>query len=252
MNFATHLLSSRPTAPEEDTMKKLTRTATVALTLAAAAFAGVVTTSHDASACGGAWAPAIFMEEIDHRPEAVSRAEKQAEQRQMLAAAGSVIRSMPHVRQLNAKRSTLVARAQRTLAIALARTGGQLDIERELPAHIRGQWLGKTAEDRKANLEWAVSVLRQVSEIKKNEPAVQTELAEALAQLDEHQGEARNILEDLARRDIVASAEGWSTLARLRTAGGDTGGAKVALDRCAAMATAGMVCGQVATGKAAS
>jgi hypothetical protein len=228
------------------TFRRITRTVTVSLI----AVAGIAALATDASACGGDWAPAMMDPKIDHRPQAVAQAEKQMSDGKAIAAAASVIRSMPHVRSLNAKKSTLVARAQRTLAVALARNGGSLDIKKEVPDYARGTWQGKTAEERQANLEWAVSTLRTVAETKKDDPAVKTEMAEAMAQLDTQRSEARTVLEELAKKDLIASPEGYAALAKLRSQAGDAQGEKLALERCQAMSGgAAGVCGAAVAAK---
>ncbi len=204
-----------------------------------AAFAVVGAASADAKACGGEWVPAV---EVDHRPEGVARAEKALNQGQSLAAAAMVIRMMPHVATLNPKKSTLVARAQRILAVATARSGGSLAVGKEVPDYAQGSWLGKTAKQRSQNLEWSVATLKKINEIKGDDPAVQTELAEALAKVDSHRAEAKDLLEKLAQKDLIASPEGYATLATLRSQAGDSAGQKVALKRCESMAKSSNVC----------
>jgi len=213
-------------------MKKL-----VLAGLAACAVAGSV--SSEARACGGEWVPAV---EVDHRPEGVARAEKALIKGQHAAAAAMVIRMMPHIKTLKAKNSTLVARAQRILAVATARNSGALPVGKEVPSYAQGTWLGKSAAQRTQNLEWAISTLRTINGIKKDDPSVQTELAEALARVDSHQAEARQILEKLAKKDLIASPEAYAALAQLRSAAGDEKGQKVALQRCEAMAKKASVC----------
>jgi hypothetical protein len=213
-------------------MKKL-----VLAGLAACALAGSV--SGEARACGGEWVPAV---EVDHRPEGVARAEKALIKGQHAAAAAMVIRMMPHIKTLDAKKSTLVARAQRILAVATARNSGALPVGKEVPSYAQGTWLGKSAAQRSENLEWSISTLRTIDGIKKDDPSVQTELAEALAKVDSHRAEARQMLEKLAKKDLIASPEAYAALADLRSAAGDEKGQKVALKRCEAMAKKASVC----------
>jgi hypothetical protein len=63
-----------------------------------------------------------------------------------------------------------------------------------------------------------------------------------MARLPEHRNEARTILEDLAKRDLIASPEGYAALATLRLQFGDADGQKLALKRCEAMAKTQDVC----------
>lgn len=198
----------------------------------------------EASACGGEWIPAMEeMDQVDYRPAGVARAEKALEQGKYASAAGAIVRMMPHIKSLKAKDSaSIVARAQHVLAVATARSGGRLDIEREVPQFIQGTWLGKTDSERRTNLQFAASSLKQISDLKDGDPAVQTELAEALAQLDDRRDEAKEILETLAQKDLITSPEGYRTLAELRQRGGDQKGHMAALQRCQTMSENPNVC----------
>jgi hypothetical protein len=217
-------------------MKKLGAMVMVAVS----AFAVVGSVASDAKACGGEWVPAV---EIDHRPEGIARAEKALKKGEHAQAAAMVVRMMPHVKDLKAKKDgTLVARAQRILALAVARNNGALPIDKELPGYVQGTWIGKTAKDKATNLEWSVSALRKLNDIKKDDAAVQSDLAEAMAKVEKYRGEAKEILEKLAEKDLVSSPEAYATLAELRSAAGDTAGQKVALKRCESMAKTANVC----------
>lgn len=93
-----------------------------------------------------------------------------------------------------------------------------------------------------ADLEAAVAVLREQSRDNRNDPWLQVRLAEALSRTKKGQGEARKILEDLAKRDLIVDPEGFATLARLRRGAKDEAGAAQALQRCQAMAKKAEVC----------
>jgi hypothetical protein len=196
-----------------------------------------------AQACGGEWYPALMEREPDQRPRLIPMAEKALEQGRPIAAAGIVVRVIPHIRSLKAESSPIVARAMRVLAVALARGDGSLALEREVPDYAQGSWLGKSASARSGNLRWAVSALRAVSQDKKDDPALETELSEAMARLPELREQARDKLEGLAARDLIASPEGYAALARLRAQSGDAAGEKLALTRCKAMAKSAELCG---------
>src|SRR5690606_31590441 len=158
------------------TQRRMTMTfskfATRTLLIAAAALSATGTVVSNANACGGEWYPYVEIEQVDYRPMVVGQAEKKNEKGELQAAAGMIIRSMPHIKTLNPNKAKIVARAQRVLAVATIRNDGALPIGDELPQRIQGTWLGNTAEDQRANLEWAVSSLEKLAESKKDDPAL--------------------------------------------------------------------------------
>lgn len=186
-----------------------------------------------ARACGGAWYPEVT---VDPRILGVARAEGALRDGKHLAAAASVLRMMPHIKMLKPKPGSLVGRAERVLAVALSRAQGALPVHREVPESVLGAWAGAGQGEAAANLEWSIDVLRRQSATKPDDPSLETDLGEALARVDAHREEARALLEGLARRDLISSAEGYAALALLRSLGGDTEGQKLALKRCEAMA----------------
>ena len=113
------------------------------------------------------------------------------------------------------------------MALASVRTNGG--------PMIGGDWRATTAQDRAANLEWAIKTLRDQSTRRPQDPALQTDLGEALAKIPKYHPEAVKILGALAARDLVASAQGYAALARLRDAAGDKAGRDAAVKRCEGM-----------------
>ena len=196
-------------------------------------------TSASALACGGEWYPEL---QIDPRIHGVAEAEKATARGDYVAAAGSVLRMMPHIKTLAVTSDPLVARAERVLAVAIARSNGRLHIEAEVPSEFLGHWRGLSSADQTKNLAWSVSALRAELKLKKDDPGVTTELGEALSKQDGGQAEARALLEALAARDLVASPEGYKALAELRFQQGDEAGQKLAMKRCVSMAAASTVC----------
>ncbi len=201
--------------------------------LALGACMGVTVLAEDARACGGEWYPEVM---IDPRIHGVAQAEKTLANGNRLAAAASVLRMMPHIKSLKSKPGSLVARAERVLAVALSRSRGALPVGSEVPSEVLGSWRGAAADESAANMAWSVAVLKRQSESKSDDVALKTDLAEAMARLPEHRAEARTLLEDLAKRDLIASPEGYAALASLRRQSGDADGQKLALKRCEAMA----------------
>jgi hypothetical protein len=208
---------------------------TLALAMSAVSFLG----STGALACGGEWFPEV---QIDPRIHGVLEAEKSIAKGNYVAAAGSVVRMMPHLKTLDAKTDPLVARAERVLAVAIERSSGKLALEQEVPSEYLGHWLGKSQADHDKNMAWSVSTLRQQLTIKKDDPGVQTELGEALSKVDGGADEARTLLESLASRDLVATPEGYKALAQLRLQKGDEAGEQLAMNRCESMAASSKVC----------
>jgi Flp pilus assembly protein TadD len=214
-------------------MKRPALTIVSALALAAC----VSATSGQAAACGEEIAPFV-----DYRVEGVSKAEQALKEGKNVAAAGAILRMFPEIRTIKIAKDGLLDRAARTLALATARSGGALPIDREVPASIAGTYAGKTAVDRQANLDWAASALRRTSEHRKNDPAVETDLGEALSKLDGHHEEALKLLGDLAEKDLVASPEGYAALARLRKDAGDSAGSDAAFKKCEVMTKTASLC----------
>jgi hypothetical protein len=201
--------------------------------------------SGDAQACGGEWVP-----EIDWRVPGVQNAERQLDKGKPDAAGGSVLRMMPNIKTYKPTTGGLIGRGLRTLAVSLVRTNGALNVAREVPRELHATWLGKSEEQKKQNLEWAVATLRAQARAKKNDPAVLSDLGEALAKLDGAEDEAAKLLGDLANEDLIATPHAYAALARLRGAAGDAEGSRLALKRCEAMAKAATLCSAGASPKA--
>lgn len=119
-------------------------------------------------------------------------------------------------------------KARSLISIAMVRDG-RIDPRTGRPAKK-----SRHAEIMRITTDWLARHARRA----KGDPLAQAWHAEAMS-LEPHRREtARGILEGLAKDDLLAEPEGWRTLARLRTAAGDAPGAKQALDRCVAMASA--------------
>ena len=195
--------------------------------------------AHDARACGGEWYPEVS---IDPRIHGVAQAEKLLSEGKRLAAAASVIRMMPHIKTLKSKPGSLVGRAERVLAVALSRSQGALPVAAEVPIDVLGSFQGSKLGEAEQNLEWSVQALKRQAEAKPDDMSLKSDLGEAMARVPTHHDEARAILEDLAKRDLMASPEGYAALASLRSRSGDADGQKLALKRCEAMAKSQDAC----------
>lgn len=139
--------------------------------------------------------------------------------------------SFPDIEQAVPGVDPTLTGALRVMAVAVARSGGRVS--------PRSAGAKMTVEE---CLEWAVAALRRINEHRKNEPWRQTDLAEAMAKLPKYKAEARRMLEELDARDVVATAEGYATLALLRGEGGDAKGHDVAVARCRKMTQKPSMC----------
>jgi len=201
---------------------------------------GVVPTEK-VTACGGGWWPTI---EIDYRVEGVAKAEKDLAAGNYYAAAGSVARMIPHIKNYKAAtQDPIINRSMRVLALATARAGGDLTkISNELPEELRAEFVGASASERQANLEWSVRALKALRKVKKNDATLDSEYAEAMAQLPAKHAKAKKLLEKLADKDLLVSPEAYRSLALLRAEAGDEAGRSAALEHCKNMAKDGAMC----------
>ncbi|MSP25626.1 MAG: hypothetical protein EXR75_10755 [Myxococcales bacterium] len=219
-----------------------TRRSLVSPVFAALAVAlGISAGAPRAEACGGGWWPDV---QIDYRVQGVAQAEKQLAAGRYLAAAGSVIRMTPHLRDYKtASKDGLVNRSMRVLAVALARSGGDLNmLAKELPSELHGRFLAKTSAARQEQLAWAVGALAMVRDPKKSDPTLDSELGEAMAQLRGSEGKAKELLEKLASEDLLTTPQAYRSLAVLRADAGDETGRIAALERCKTMSKDGATC----------
>jgi uncharacterized protein HemY len=93
-----------------------------------------------------------------------------------------------------------------------------------------------TDGQRGANVEWAVSTLRQVNAARPNDPVALADLGEALATRNKYEAEALGILQDLADRDLMGSAHAYAALAHLHASHGQIDETHAAVERCELMA----------------
>ncbi|MBM4358425.1 MAG: hypothetical protein FJ096_09985 [Deltaproteobacteria bacterium] len=223
------------------------RSSTPALVFALAAALGLTMTAPRAEACGGGWWPEV--QAIDYRVQGIASAEKDLAEGRHLAAAGKVIRMIPHIRAYSKASSDLIVnRSLRVLAVASARSGGDLSkLADELPSDLKESFAGMSDEARTENLRWSVKALKALRKSKKDDVTLKTELAEAMAALPETKAKARKTLEKLARKDLITTPEAYRALGRLRAEAGNTDGEAHALERCRTMARDAAICdGQAA------
>jgi hypothetical protein len=193
-----------------------------------------------ASACGDEVAPYV-----DYRVMGVAHAEQAVHEGRYVAAAGAVLRMFPEIRTTALGHDPIIDRAARTLALATVRAGGALAVDREVPAWIPTGFHYATTADHEHNLAWSVAKLEKLRTLTPNDPALESELGEALATIPSRHDDARKMLGDLAARDLVATPDAYAALARLRAEKGDEPGRAHALERCVAMAKGTRVCSVV-------
>lgn len=149
------------------------------------------------------------------------------------AAVRAVRVAFPDVEDASSATDRVAMRGLRVMALACARSLGAVTPKGAVAT---------TSAERAASLEWAVRALRSIAVLRKDQPWPMTDLAEALAKITAHRAEAQTILEGLAQREVVSSAEGYATLAALRAEHGDAKGSDEALARCKPMTLTPTLC----------
>lgn len=92
----------------------------------------------------------------------------------------------------------------------------------------------------------AASILKGLLRQTPDDPYLKTRMAEALSlwrkDREKNQKEARDILEELAKGDLIPDAEGYLALARLRAEAADGSGSEKALQQCKQRARSASLC----------
>lgn len=190
---------------------------------------GIASAPSAASACG----TEVFSQ-VDQSAAQISRAEKALSEGQATKSAVGVVQAFPTIMKTKVGASPITDRALRIVALASVRSEGALSVGKAIQ--------GVTAEDKEKNLLFAIDTLRGLDKRRNNNPSFQTDLAEALSKLPRFKGEALQILEQLAKKDLIASAQGYATLAQLRANTGDQAGRDGALKRCEGMTKTPKMC----------
>jgi hypothetical protein len=202
-------------------MRSIVRLLLVAASVSVASLAAV-SVAPRASACGMA-----IHREVDTRAMGIAKAERALQQGQFAAAALNVTQVFPAIRTAQPGADALQTRAMRVMALAVARADGAVT--------LGSDWRGATPAQRATNLEWAATTMRTVSAARAGDPSAQADLGEALAKIPRFQPEALKILDGLAQKDLLGSAQAYAALARLRGAAGDKPGRDAAVTKCQAM-----------------
>lgn len=141
----------------------------------------------------------------------VSSAEKVLEV-SPVEAARVILTSFPAIKSVTPGTNPISTRALRVLAVATVRSSTK-------------------AED----VDWAVKTLRAINDVRKNDPAVQADLGEALAKTANGKAEALTLLSKLADKDLMGSPHAYAALASLKQEKGDAAGASAAMTKCKEM-----------------
>jgi hypothetical protein len=169
--------------------------------------------------------------QVDPTLAAVQKAEKLLAKGDHAGAMGHARKAMDDLTSLPpVGAADLPIRAQRVAAIAAVRTNGKVDLGTGLP--------GKTEQDQRTNVAWAQLVLTYQSALAGDNLVLKTHLAEALAADPVMSGRAREMLNDLATRDVMPTARGYTMLAKLEGDRGDATAREAALHRCVEFAGA--------------
>lgn len=118
-------------------------------------------------------------------------------------------------------KSRIAGRAQRTLALAAVRSGGSIAVARGIG--------GDGDYPRQVALAWAELTLTWHAALASGNLLVRSQLAEALAADPYQVDRAREMLRELADRDVMPTAQGYAVLARLES---ETGRRDTAIARC--------------------
>jgi hypothetical protein len=120
----------------------------------------------------------------------------------------------------------------------------------------KGEWplwtikaSGNNELEREEIMLAALASLRGRAAEQPDDPLRSTDLGVGLFAFPERHGEARNILEGLAGRDLLTTARGYYVLSRLRAAAGNRKGADAALAICQKLDPEGKACGVKARAK---
>lgn len=202
--------------------------------LLALALPFVALADHPARACGNE------MRLVEDSPtRVVAQLDRRLREGDYYATATLVLHSYPTIRTTPAGASLLEDRVLRIMALANARTRGELS--------VGWLWSGITAGEKRRNFLWALETMRALAKLRPDHPAMMTDLAEVLAydtRTPAHLEEARALLEGLAKRDLVTSSHGYHALAKLREIAGDLAGREAAVARCEAMSRCTTCCRQ--------
>lgn len=160
--------------------------------------------------------------QVDPTLRDVVAAEKALAKGNHTKAASLARHAIPSLHELPPENAAeLATRAQRTLAIAVIRSGGATEVSKEMP--------GITSADKALNLAWAQLALTYQAALHQDNVIVRVQLAEALASNVFERDHARTILRDLSTRDLMPTASGYAMLAKLET---DVVMRDAALTRC--------------------
>src|SRR5262249_12157353 len=173
-------------------------------------------------------------EVVDTSSLNIASAERALSEGRFAAAVVGVSKAFPNIKKMPVGSGPLADRGLRILALASARSDGALSVAKVIE--------GQTDEQKAENLLFSIETLRKLNIKRLNNPSYQTDLAEALSKVPRFKAEAFEILNGLAKKDLVASPEGYAALAKLRDNLGDKEGTALAVKRCSGMTKTPKMC----------
>jgi hypothetical protein len=134
---------------------------------------------------------------VPNRSLLIAQAEQDLSEGKNAHAAVKVLTAFPALKIVKPGALPLSDRALRILAVSSVRAEG-------------------TTEHAYASVNWSVGVLRALNAQHDNNPSYQTDLGEALAKHPRGRDEALMILNHLADKDLLTSAQAYAALARMK------------------------------------
>lgn len=120
----------------------------------------------------------------------------------------AVLARHPRIHKMDVTHDVIGNRALRIMALAVVRLRGEVPKGKDFPS--------RTAEEKQANLDWAVDRMRKLSARHPDDATQRCDLGEVLAAQQKHWDEALELLDNVEQRDLMVSPHGYEALAKIR------------------------------------